>query len=203
MRTPSALVLVLVVAAAMAAILPSDADAQGRLRGMMRLGGDHGGEKVLEFEYQDGSTPDVTAGGGLLFTAGGVYEAYRSRGHGVDAQLNAGVKYRTIPPATNQDANWLRFPVEALVFYRAPAGLRIGGGTAVHLANKFSASGDAANGSVHFDAKPGVLLQADYAWKELSFDLRYTGMTYQTSTGAPVGASSIGGGISYFFGRRG
>lgn len=177
-------------------------EAQGRLRGTARVGADFGGDPVLEFQYSDGSTPEVTAGGGVLFTAGGVYEAYRARGHRIDAQLSVGVKYRTIPPATNQEATWLRFPVEALAFYGSPSGLRLGAGPTVHLGNSLETSG-MANGNVEFRAKPGMLLQAEFVRKTFAFDVRYTALTYESaSNGETLDASSIGAGMSIFFGRR-
>ena len=61
--------------------LPSFAEAQSRFRGMARVGLEGGGDTVLQFKYSDGSTPDVTAGGGLLLTGGGVFEAFNVRGH--------------------------------------------------------------------------------------------------------------------------
>lgn len=107
-------------------LLASRANAQIPLRGVVRLAGEFGGDKIGEFEYSDGSTPDVTAGGGLLLTAGATAKLFTRDRHLVEAQVNAGLKYRTIPPADNQDASWLRFPVEGLLYYRAPVGVRVG-----------------------------------------------------------------------------
>src|SRR5687768_14246499 len=123
------------VAIAIVSIIPSAADAQGRVRGLARFGLEYGGDKVIEFEYEDGSTPDVTAGGGLLLSVGAVAQAYASGAHALDVQASLGFKWRTIPAATNQDANWIRFPLEGLIFYRAPKNFRIGAGATVHLAN--------------------------------------------------------------------
>ena len=187
------------------AVVTAPASAQGRIRGTARIGGDFGGEKVLQFQYSDGSTPDVPAGAGLMFSIGAVIEAYRSGGHAAEAQLNAGWKYRTIPPAANQTAEWSRIPVEALVMYRAPAGLRLGGGVAMHLANTLEASGDVVNDKVTFKSEPGFVVQAEYSFRRMSFDLRYTLMTYKVETGGTgdVDASSFGGGLSYWFGGAG
>lgn len=142
---------------------------------------------------------------GLMFSIGAVIEAYRSGGHAAEAQLNAGWKYRTIPPAANQTAEWSRIPVEALVMYRAPAGLRLGGGVAMHLANTLEASGDVVNDKVTFKSEPGFVVQAEYSFRRMSFDLRYTLMTYKVETGGTgdVDASSFGGGLSYWFGGAG
>jgi len=195
------------LAGALALALATTAHAQASsssapLHGLFRFGLEHGGERVVEFEYQDGSTPDVVAGGGLLLQLGGTLRAFQRNGHALDAQATAGLKWRTIPPANNQDANWLRFPVEGLLFYRAPAGFRVGGGATVHLRNVLAASGEVLNDRVEFRNTPGFVAQAEYLRDNLAFDLRYTAMTYEIASGGSgtVGASSIGVGMSFFFG---
>jgi hypothetical protein len=190
------------VAAATISALPATSQAQNRLHGMARFGLEYGGDRVVEFTYEDGSTPKVTAGGGLLLSVGGGAEVARFGAHTLDAQLNAGLKWRTIPAATNQDANWLRFPVEGMLFYHAPKGFRLGAGATVHLRNVLKASGEVLNDKVEFKNTPGFLLQADYIRKNVAFDLRYTAMDYEVeSSGGSINASSVGLGISYFFGR--
>lgn len=192
-------------AAVLAALVlfASHADAQQRrVRGLFRLGGEMGGEKVLQFTYDDGSTPDVPAGAGLLISGGGVVELYRQGAHAVETQLTVGFKWRTIPPATNQDANWIRFPVEALAFYRAPANLRFGGGLTMHLANKLKASGAVLNDEVTFKSSPGFIVQAEWLRRNIGIDVRYTALEYEVDRGGSgtVDASSLGAGFSYFFG---
>ena len=209
MRMPH-LPLIAALTAAAAAVVPAFASPAGaqtaapaRPYGVARLGLEYGGEKVLQFEYSDGSKPEVTAGGGLLLTVGGVAPLATFGAHGIDAQLNAGLKWRTIPEATNQSANWLRFPVEGLVFYRTPVGLRLGAGAAVHLRNVLKISGEVADGRIAFKSTPGLLLQAEYGRGKVAGDLRYTVMEYELESGGTgtVGASSIGLGFSVLFGR--
>jgi hypothetical protein len=120
----------------------------------------------------------------------------------LDLQGTVGVKYRTIPPASNQNATWARFPVEGLLMYRTPFGVRIGGGAAVHLGNVLEASGAAANNRVEFKPAPGYVTQAEYALGHWSFDLRYTMMKYEVSSGGAgtVVANSLGAGLSYALG---
>lgn len=204
MRTPKLRLIALVAAAATLPLFASPAHAQSGVKAAFRMGGDFGGEKVMEFEYEDGSTPDVKAGNGFLLTAGGVASLLTRAGHGVDAQVNVGLKYSTIPPANNQEVTWLRFPVEGILYYRTPKGIRLGAGTAVHLANSIKASGGVVNGSVDFKATPGLLLQAEYMHKNMAFDLRYTAMEYEVSKGGSgtVGASSFGAGFSFFIGPK-
>jgi hypothetical protein len=185
------------------AVTAVPASAQQRVTWMGRLGGDYGGEKVLEFQYEDGSTPDVTAGGGLLLTAGANIQLMGDMVRGLDARLATGIKYRTIPPATNQEATWMRIPLEATLHFRTPARVTIGGGVVYHLRNVLEVTGDAASGRVEFQNTPGFIVQGEYRWTQIALDLRYTAMTYKTdgTNSESVGASSFGGGISYYFGR--
>ena len=191
------------LAAGLLILLSAPLHAQDRLRGLVRLGLEHGGERVIEFEYTDGSSPDVVAGGGLLLTGGAALRLADLGAHQVEAQLNAGIKYRTIPPATNQDATWLRFPVEGLLYYRAPAGLRLGAGAVVHLRNVLEASGAVLDDRVEFTNTPGLLFQAEYGRGDVTFDARYTALKYRIQGGGPerIDASSFGLGLSWFFRR--
>ena len=183
-------------------LVPARASAQVAIHGIASLGLEYGGDKLGEFEYEDGSTPDVTAGGGLLLTLGAGAQVARFGRNALDAQVSAGLKWRTIPAATNQDANWLRIPVEGLLFFRAPAGFRVGAGATVHLQNAFKASGSVLNDKIEFKNTPGFLLQAEYIRKNLAFDLRYTMLDYEVeSGGGKIDASSIGVGMSFLFGR--
>ena len=124
MRTRFTDFAALALVAASISLVPASASAQIPVHGIASLGLEYGGDKLGEFQYEDGSTPDVTAGGGLLLTLGGGAQLARFGRNALDAQLSAGLKWRTIPAATNQDANWLRIPVEGLLFFRAPAGIR-------------------------------------------------------------------------------
>jgi len=192
------------VASAVAALvlLSGQAFAQSRIRGTARVGADFGGDKVLQFKYSDGSTPDVVAGAGLSASIGGAAEIYKFGARALDAQLNLGVKYRTIPPAANQTASWVRFPVEGLLMYGASPALRVGGGATMHLGNVMEASGAAANAKVTFKAQPGFIAQTEWMLRRWSLDLRYTAMKYAVESGGSgdVNANSFGAGVSYWFG---
>jgi hypothetical protein len=199
MRIASMSLRVLAMAVLSSVTMASSAEGQVKLRGMARLGAEMGGEQVIQFQYADGSTPDVTAGGGLLVSAGAALALFNS----LDAQVNAGWKYRTIPEASNQEASWSRVPVEALLFYHMPMGLRVGGGATMHLGNVLEASGAALNSRVEFKNNPGYLLQAEFVMRKLSFDVRYTLMKYEVESGGTgtVDATSVGAGFSFLFGR--
>ena len=202
MRIRAATLALFALAAALISLPPSTASAQRPFHGVARFGGEYGGDKLLEFEYEDGTTPDVTAGGGIVLSVGAGARLARLGRGSLEGQVTAGFKWRTIPPADNQDANWIRFPVEGLLFYRFPAGFRVGGGATVHLANAFKTSGAVLNESLEFENTPGAIVQVEYLRRDVSFDLRYTMLEYEVkSNGYTVDASSIGVGISFMFGR--
>jgi hypothetical protein len=181
--------------------VPTQAEAQGKVRGIVRLGGDFGGDKVLSFEYTDGSTPDVEAGGGILFSGGGAMQLLEKKGQALDVEASVGVKYRTIPEASNQSVTWMRFPVEGLLMYRSPVGLRAGGGVSMHFGNVLEADGSAANGRVEFKTTPGYVVQTGFGRGAWALDLRYTLMKYEVAGAAEkVNANSLGAGLSWSFG---
>ena len=64
---------------------------------------------------------------------------------------------------------------------------------------------EAANARVEFATNPGCVVHAEYGRKNWAVDLRYTAMTYEVSSGGTgeVNANSIGGGFTFFFGRKG
>lgn len=68
MRIRAVTLAAVALAAALVSLPASTASAQRPVHGIIRVGGEYGGDKLLEFEYEDGTTPDVTAGGGLLLS---------------------------------------------------------------------------------------------------------------------------------------
>ena len=200
-----ALALTLAFATPAAAQQAASADTTPRLRGMARFGLEHGGDEVLQFEYEDGSKPKVIAGGGLHLSVGAAYRAIQTNAGGLDAQLGLGLKWRTIPPADNQEANWLRFPVDAMLMFRSTRGFGIGAGATAHLANALKVSGDVADGKLEFGSGPGFVVQGEYAWRGAIVDLRYTAIQYELADVAAekIDASNIGIGVTVMFGRGG
>ena len=177
------------------------AQAQG-LRGILRVGGDFGGDPVITFQYADGSKPKVESGGGLVASGGAALQLFGSADQALDLQATAGVKYRTIPPASNQTASWIRYPVEGLLMYRTPFHLRVGGGATMHLANVLETSGSVSNSRYEFKNNPGAVFQGEYDFGAMALDLRYTMMNYEVAKGGTgtVKANSLGLGFSLAFG---
>jgi hypothetical protein len=190
------------VSLAAVAFTSAPAVAQGKLRGIVRVGGDFGGDPVVQFHYSDGSSPEMAAGGGLLVSGGAVMQLLGTDRQALDLEASAGFKYRTIPPVSNQNATWIRFPLEGLLMYRTPFGLRAGGGVTMHVGNVLEASGAALNDRFEFKNTPGFVVQSGYGFGKWALDLRYTAIKYEVANGGTgtVSANSLGGGLSYAFG---
>lgn len=170
--------------------------------GYVRFAGDYGGDALGTVYFTDGSKSDIQAGGGIDLVAGVVFRPVDTPAGGLDAQLGAGVKWRTIPNNSNQDANWVRVPVDATLAWRTASGFGLGAGTTIHLANTFSGSGAVFNSSVSFDPSFGKVAFLEYGRREWQIDLRYTHLTYTSSNPrSTLDASNIGVGLTWQFGR--
>lgn len=170
--------------------------------GYVRIAGESGGDALGTIYFTDGSKSDVQAGGGLDIVGGLVYRPISTAAGGLDAQLGAGIKWRTIPENTNQSASWLRVPVDASLAWRAANGFGIGAGTTVHLANTFKAEGAVLSSSVSFDPSFGKVAFLEYGRREWQIDLRYTHVKYtSTNPRSTLDASNIGVGFTWQFGR--
>lgn len=168
-------------AALMAAVLVLSAisvPAQAEMRWLFKGGLDFGGESLGVIRFVDNTEETIRANEGF-YIGGGL--AYISYDYLLEAELTAAWKYVGVR-ATNGDAAFTRFPVEALVFYPI-AWARVGGGLTYHVNPKFEASGDAAPQLVavprNFNGAVGGILQADYrASENLTLGVRYTLLTY-------------------------
>lgn len=168
----------------------------------VRVAGESGGDALGTIYFSNGTQSEVQAGGGIDIVGGMVFRAISTNAGGLDAQLGAGIKWRTIPDNTNQSASWLRVPVDASLAWRASNGFGLGAGTTVHLANKFTAEGSALNTSVSFDPSFGKVAFLEYGRRDWQVDLRYTHVKYTSSNPrGTLDASNIGVGFTWQFAR--
>jgi hypothetical protein len=185
-----------------AAILSSTSVFAASFKGILGVGAEFGGDRLLSVTYSDGSSSDILAGQGFTLFGGVAAKDLLALGPiAIDLQGTVGVKYSTIQEATNADASFFRFPLEILVLARWE-GLRVGLGPAYHFANSFSGSGALAGYNFGLDNALGLTVQLDYLFlKHWGIGARYTSISYQPEL---VGASSVsgsnfGGEVSYFF----
>ena len=170
--------------------------------GYVRVAGDFGGDRLVQFQYTDGTSSSVDAGRGISFAGGFVTHVLASSAGSLDAQLGGGIKYQTMPQTSNQDAHWLRVPLDASLAWRSTSGFGAGAGATMHVLNKFSASGDVANGSISFDPAVGPVAFVEYGKAEWQIDLRYTSLRYSAASRAgTLSASSVGVGVTWQFAR--
>ncbi len=169
------------MALALGAILALAMPAFGiSVRGLIGLGAEFGGEKLLSLTYSDGSTSDVKAGQGLCVFGGAVAQDLARLGPvALDLQGTVGLKYSTIKEASNANADFFRFPFELLAFAHWKE-LRVGVGPAYHIANSFSGSGQLSGYDFKFNYALGLTMQADYMFmKGMALGLRYTLISYE------------------------
>jgi hypothetical protein len=171
-------------------------------KGLLGVGAEFGGDRLLSVTYSDGSTSDILAGQGLtLFGGVAVSDLLAFGPIAIDLQGTVGVKYSTIQEATNANANFFRFPLELLAYARWK-GLRIGLGPAYHFANSFSGSGALAGYSFSLDNALGLTVQIDYLFlRHWGVGARYTSISYQPELAGATqkSGSNFGGELSYYF----
>ncbi len=175
----------------------------GRMRGLLSLGADFGGDELLKLTYKDGSEASVLAGQGLLVSGGIVWQAWSREKAALDLQATAGWMYSSIPEASNQDVSWTRWPIEALAFFEyLPAHIRLGGGLSYQVAPTLSASGSLLNGDFKFQNALGELVQLDVTFaRHFLIAARYTWLDYHPETDPKVSfnGNSVGFSVAYLF----
>ncbi|MBN1208811.1 MAG: hypothetical protein JXB05_28390 [Myxococcaceae bacterium] len=148
------------------------------------LGLGTGGETMAEFVYTDGSTKSIKAGGLLQAGAGLIIDF-----SGIPLQLQSTVSYHfDTLEASNGDASFSRWPVEALGFYKI-GDFRLGGGLQYVVAPKAHLALGGSEGSMLFNNNLGFVAEA--GWVECrslcyGFNLRFVYQGY-VANGVRVG----------------
>jgi len=163
------------------------------VRPVFSVGYESGGETIGSFTFTDGSTENLTAGGGLSI-AGGMYAPLR-RGFGILATL--GYKYETVN-ASNATIEFTRIPLEFLAVKDLGGRHDIAAGMTYHLSPTYSCSGSSATGcnrNITFDDAMGFLAEYSYSFGQrdhrgMKIGVRYTNIQYKTSTISVDGSST-------------
>lgn len=157
-----------------------------------------GGDRLVDVAYSDGSRASLEAGRGVN-CGGGVLFPWRES---LDVQSTVGVKWTTVKEATNGTVDWLRLPLELLVFYKVPQWrLRVGAGPTLHLMNDLRGTQDAAVVSQSFESAIGLTFEADYVFgekNEMALGFRMTSITY-TAKDLNASARGDGAGVSFAY----
>jgi hypothetical protein len=180
-------------AAAWALAALATASHAAEVRPVVVAGYDAGGASVISLTYTNGNTDSIRANEGLYAGAG--VSVLNGAGN-IEFLGTLSVKYMALH-ADNGDITWLRYPLDALLFYRVP-GFRVGGGLTYVIAPRLKGSGEASSIDMKFDDAAGVVLQADYLLERVSLGLRYTILDYK-SGGNTIKGSGVGVSFGFTF----
>lgn len=172
-----------------------------------------GGEDMGSLEYEDGSSSDVSAGGGFTMGAG-IDLAIQPESIGlskpVGVQLTGAYKFDSAT-ADNADVTMDRFEFTILPYVNVNDQVRIGAGIAFHTGVEFTMEFDGSStDSIEFDAATALVLELGFKQNEqLNWGLRFTSVDYAVSkaNGRDVsgygiedtGASNFGAFMTYSF----
>ena len=156
-------------------------------------GYDTGGDEVVAVTFSSGKTDSIRANEGL-YLGGGVSILNGARN--VEFLGTLSVKYQGLH-ASNGDLTWIRFPLDALVFYRLQS-FRLGGGLTYVIHPRLKGSGEVSNINETLNNAPGVVLQGDYLMGRVSLGLRYTLLDYRVG-GNTVKSNGLGASFGFTF----
>lgn len=134
-----------------------------------------GGDELIIDNYSNGAKDSAKAGNLFSFAIGGM----KSFAEKFEAQLSIGIKSDIITSG-EPEITWIRYPLNAMVFYRAES-YRIGLGLTDHLSPKIEGNGIASNISETYKDAIGALLEVDIQINtSFLWGLRYTNITYES-----------------------
>ena len=147
-----------------------------------------GGDELIIESYSNGAKDSSTGGNLFSFAMGGT----KSFAKNIDGQLSIGVKSDIINTG-DPEVTWVRYPLNATVFYRSEE-YRIGLGLTAHLAPKLEGDGVASNISENFKDALGGLVEINFNInKTILWGLRYTNIKYESDRrDRSVSGNSVG-----------
>ena len=179
---------------AMAALVGAPAASHAaEVRPAFTAGYDTGGDKIVNVTFTSGKTDFIRANEGL-YAGGGVSVLNDSKD--IEFLGTLSVKYQGLH-ADNGDVTWIRYPLDALLFYRMQS-FRLGGGLTFVINPRLKGSGAASNINTTLDDAAGVLLQADYLMGRVNLGLRATLLDYKAG-GSTVKGSGLGVSFGFTF----
>lgn len=187
-RIKSAAVGTLLALAAAPAASPA-----AEVRPAFVAGYDTGGDKIVNVTFTSGKTDSIRANEGL-YAGGGVSVLNDSKD--IEFLGTLSVKYQGLH-ADNGDVTWIRYPLDALLFYRMQS-FRLGGGLTYVINPRLKGSGAASNINVTLDDAAGVVLQADYLMGRVNLGLRATLIDYKAG-GSTIKGSGLGVSFGFTF----
>lgn len=163
------------------------------VRPVVVAGYDAGGDSLIGLTYTSGNTDSIRANEGLYAGAG--VSVLNDAGN-IEFQGTLSVKYMALH-ADNGGVTWLRYPLDALLFYRM-RGFRMGGGLTYVIAPRLKGSGELSNIDTKLDNAAGAVLQADYLLERVNLGVRYTILDYKIG-GNTIKSSGVGVSFGFAF----
>ena len=180
--------------AALAALAAAPAALHAaELKPALVAGYDTGGDEVVAVTFSSGKTDSIKANEGLYL--GGGISVINAAGN-FEFLGTLSVKYQGVH-ASNGDISWIRFPLDALFFYRLQS-LRFGGGLTYVIHPRLKGSGEASNIDATLDNAAGLVLQGDYLMGRVGLGLRYTLLDYRVG-GNTIKSSGLGASFEFAF----
>lgn len=158
-------------------------------------GGVHfGGDDIITATFTNGDTEKIKGGELLTVSAGLGMEVHEN----LEARFMAGIKFDSIN-AENGDVDFYRYPLEALLMYKAAEKVYLGGGLSYHLNPNISGDGIAANANIDFDDALGFVVELDYVLSNGGYlGVKLTSIDYE-AFGQSASGNSIGGLLGFRF----
>ena len=142
---------------------------------LLEAGIHHGGDELIIENYNNGGKDSSTAGDLFSLGIGGL----KSYTKNIDGQFTIGIKSDIITSG-ELEVTWVRYPLNAMFFYRADT-YRVGLGLTAHFAPKLKGTGAAENITENYKDALGGLFEIDFNInKTMLWGIRYTSIKYES-----------------------
>lgn len=157
-------------------------------RTLVEIGVHTGGDEITLVDDSNAVIESTKAGNLYSFALGGTI----AHTDNIESQFSIGIK-SDANYSSDDEASWVRFPLNAMLFYRNEK-FRLGLGATAHFSPKFKVSGTTKNASTTYEDAIGLLFEIDYQFaQQYHVGLRYTDINYvREGDGQSFDGSSIG-----------
>lgn len=180
-------VLATTLALAAGSVAAQDSNGSDGLHGFLGVGVTNGGDKLFTANYTNGDSENIDAGELFQFGAGVQWNAANS-----PLALAFSLNYHAdTANATNGKADFKRYPLEAIAYYRTSNSWRFGLGVRYVMSPTASFHVDgAADEELKFDDAVGAVVEIGYGFtKSAWLNLRAVNEKYQPETYTLAGAT--------------
>ncbi len=159
----------------------------------MVAGYDVGGDGIKSLSFMSGNTDSIRANEGFYL---GLGASIRNDAGNLEFVGTLSMKYQGLH-ADNGDITWIRYPLDALVLYRA-RNFRLGGGLTYAMHPRLKGTEALASVDTRFDNALGAVLQGDLLLGRVNLGLRYTILDY-TAGGSTFKSNGLGATFGFTF----